>query len=165
MRTSLALTAALAATLVVTACSKKKVDEPEPVIPVEVTAAELGSIERIITAEGILRAKDQSAVMPKISAPVSRFYVNRGDHVRKGQLLAVLENKDLAAGVVDTRGSFEQANATYRNVAHATVPDELVKSKADVDSARQAMEAAKTVVESRSKLFQEGALAKKLVDE
>ncbi len=157
--------AALAATLLVTGCSKKKEAEAEPVIPVQLTPVSTGSIERIITAEGILRAKDQSAVMPKISAPVSRFYVNRGDHVRKGQLLAVLENRDLAAGVVDTRGSYEQANASYRNVARATVPDEIVKSQADVQSSKQAMDAAKVVVDSRTKLFQEGALAKKLVDD
>ena len=61
--------------------------------------------------------------MPKISAPVSKFYVNRGDHVKKGQLLATLENRDLAAAVADAKGRYEQAAANYRNVSSATVPE------------------------------------------
>ena len=36
-------------------------------------------------------------MIPKISAPIREFYVNPGRHVRKGQLLAELENRDLAA--------------------------------------------------------------------
>ena len=103
--------------------------------------------------------------MPKISAPVSKFYVNRGDHVRKGQLLAVLENRDLAAAVTDAKGSYDQAAAQYRNMSSATVPDEVVKAQADVDAARQAMDASKKVLDSREQLYKEGALARRLVDE
>ena len=155
----------LTATLLLTGCSKKKEPEEEPALPVRVTAARIDSVQRVINAEGILRALDQSAVMPKISAPVSKFYVNRGDHVRRGQVLATLENRDLAAGVVDARGSLEQAAASYRNVSSATVPDELVKAQSDADAARKARDAARVVVESRTKLLQEGAIAKRLVDE
>jgi len=44
---------------------------------------------------------------------VQRFLVQRGAHVRQGQLLAVLENGDLAASVTDRRGSLTQAQAVY----------------------------------------------------
>ena len=63
-------------------CSKPQEKEEEPILPVQLTEARKDSIDRIITADGVLRALDQSAVMPKISAPVRKFYVNRGDHVR-----------------------------------------------------------------------------------
>ena len=165
MQTTWICTLSLTAALLLAGCSKKKEKEEEPALPVKVTAARVDSVQRVINAEGILRALDQSAVMPKISAPVSRFYVNRGDHVRQGQLLATLENRDLAAGVVDARGSLEQAAASYRNVSNATVPDELVKARSDADAARKARDAARIVVESRTKLLQEGAIAKRLVDE
>ncbi|HCC58205.1 MAG TPA: efflux RND transporter periplasmic adaptor subunit [Solibacterales bacterium] len=165
MQTTWICTLSLTATLLLTGCSKKKETEEEPALPVRVTAARIDSVQRVINAEGILRALDQSAVMPKISAPVSKFYVNRGDHVRRGQVLATLENRDLAAGVVDARGSLEQAAASYRNVSSATVPDELVKAQSDADAARKARDAAMIVVQSRTKLLQEGAIAKRLVDE
>jgi HlyD family secretion protein len=158
------LPAALAC-LFLCSCSKPKEKEAEPVLPVQVTAVVSEPIQRVITAEGILRAMDQSGVMPKISAPVSKFYVNRGDHVKKGQLLATLENKDLAAAVTDTKGSYDQAAAAYRTVSSATVPNELVKAQADAYASKQQVDAAKKLLDSREQLYREGALARKLVDE
>jgi multidrug efflux pump subunit AcrA (membrane-fusion protein) len=146
-------------------CAKEKEKEVEPVVPVQVTAVRTDSIQRIIRSEGVLRALDQSAVMPKISAPVSKFYVNRGDHVRKGQLLATLESRDLAAAVVDNRGAYDQASANYRIVSGATVPEEVVKAQSDVQAARQQMDAAKKLLDSREELYRQGALARRLVDE
>ena len=155
------------AILLLCSCSKEKEKEKEaePVVPVQVTEVRSESVERVITADGILRALDQSSVMPKISAPVSKFYVNRGDHVRKGQLLATLENRDLAAAVVDTRGSMDQAAANYRNISGGTVPEELVKAQSDVQAGKQQVDAAKKLLDSREQLYQEGALARRLVDE
>jgi multidrug efflux pump subunit AcrA (membrane-fusion protein) len=162
-RTLLALVAVLLA-----GCSKKDKDvdkEAEPVTPVQVSEVRRQPIERLITAEGTLRAINQSAVVSKISAPVQKFYVNRGDHVRQGQLLAVLENRDLSAAVIDNRGGYEQAQATYNNTASATVPEEMVKARQDVDAAKEALDAAQKVYDSRVQLYKEGALARKLVDD
>ena len=103
--------------------------------------------------------------MPKITAPVRQFYVNRGAHVKKGQLLAVLESRDLAAAVMDAKGAYDQAAASYRNTASATVPDEAVKAQQDVQAAKQAMDAGQKLLQSREQLFREGALARRLVDE
>ncbi len=155
MRTIALLPAVLA--IGICGCSKPKEKEAEPVMPVQVAELTIEPIQRIITAEGILRALDQSAVMPKISAPVRKFYVNRGDHVRQGQLLATLENKDLAAAVSDVRGAYDQAAANY--------PNEIVKAQSDLQSSQQQLEASKKLLDSREQLLREGALARRLVDE
>src|SRR5487761_792680 len=99
MKSCIGIAAVLA--LALGGCSTQKDKETEPVVSVEVAEVARGPIQRVIAGDGILRAVDQSAITPKISAPVSKFYVNRGDHVTRGQLLAVLENRDLAAGVAD----------------------------------------------------------------
>jgi multidrug efflux pump subunit AcrA (membrane-fusion protein) len=139
--------------------------EVEPVVPVQVAAARSEAIQRTITADGILRALDQSTITPKISAPVREFRVNRGDHVQKGQLLAVLENRDLAAAVADAKGAYDQAAAAHRSMTSATVPDELVKAKTEAQAAKQSLDAAEKLLASREKLYQEGALARRQVDE
>ena len=146
-------------------CSKEEEKEAEPIVSVQVDEVRSGSIQRIITAEGILRAVDQSSIMPKISSPVRKFYVNRGDHVRQGQLLAELESSDLAATVVDARGAYEQAAAAYRITSSATVPEELVKAQQDAQAAKQSAEAGQKLLQSREQLYKEGALARRLVDE
>src|ERR1044071_1428051 len=120
-------TAGLLASLLLAGCSSKKEEaakEEEPVRPVALTEIRRDSIERVIAVDGVLRALNQSGVTSKISAPVKRFLVNRGDHVRHGQLIAELENRDLAAAVTDAKGALDQAEATVRNVSNASVPDE-----------------------------------------
>ena len=148
-----------------TGCSKKEEKEAEPVVPVQVTPARLDSIRRIVTSDAVLYPQNQANVTPKVSAPVKKFYVNRGDHVREGQLLAVLENRDLAAAALESKGMYEQAQANYQTTSGASLPDELTKSQADVQSAKQSLDAAQKLLENRQKLFQEGALARKQVDE
>ena len=82
-------------------CSKKEKEE-EPVVTVQTAIAERGRIQQVITTEAVLFPKDQAAITPKITAPVKSFYVNRGSRVHRGELLGVLENRDLAAaGVAD----------------------------------------------------------------
>ena len=119
------------------ACSKREQEETEPIAPVRVTPVRTDSIQRIITADAILYPRDQASVMPKLSAPVRAFYVNRGDQVRKGQLLAVLESRDLAAAALESKGQYEQAQATYRNTTAASVPEEMTKAELDVQAAQQ----------------------------
>jgi HlyD family secretion protein len=151
--------------LILTACSKPKEKETEQVFPVQVAQVETGSIQRVVVADAVVFPKTQSAVMPKISAPVRSFKVNRGDHVSTGQLVAELENKDLAAAVADTKGAYDQAQAQYNVVSGATVPEEVTKAQQDVRAAQQSMQAAQRVYESRQELLKQGAIARKLVDD
>src|SRR5262249_41137886 len=81
--------------LFVPSCSKEKAEETA--VPVRVVAAEKTTLQRIVTAEAVLFPLQQSAITPKISAPIRTFYIKRGSPVHRGQLLAVLENSDLAA--------------------------------------------------------------------
>jgi len=146
-------------------CSKKAEKEAEPIVPVQVTEVKLDSIRRIVTSDAVLYPRNQASVVPKISAPVKKIHVNRGDHVKEGQLLAVLENRDLAAAAMESKGMYEQAEASYKVTSGASVPEELTKSKADLQSAKQTLDAAQKVLESRQKLYSDGALARRLVDE
>jgi multidrug efflux pump subunit AcrA (membrane-fusion protein) len=146
-------------------CKEAKKADEEPVVPVQVAEVKVDSIDRIVSAQAILFPVDQANVTPKISAPVKAFQVKRGDHVAKGQLLAVLENKDLEAAVGDANGAYKQAQSALRTTASATVPEETNKAQQDVQAAKQAMDAAQKVYESRKQLFDDGALARRLVDE
>jgi HlyD family secretion protein len=147
-------------------CAKKeKAEAAAAPAPVQVTAVTQDTIRRTVEADGVLFPRDQANVMPKISAPVQKFYVSRGDHVRAGQLLATLENRDLTAGVLASRGQVAQAEANLRSTMNATLPEQITKAQTDVESAKEQAEAAQVLLENRQKLFKEGALARKLVDD
>jgi multidrug efflux pump subunit AcrA (membrane-fusion protein) len=160
--TILLITSCLAA---LPGCSKKEENEAEAPAPVQVTAVTQDTIRRIVNGDGMLYPRDQASVMPKIASPVEKFYVNRGDHVKQGQLLAVLENRDLTAQTAEGKGAMDQAESNLRTTSGASIPESVVKAQTDVDADREAMDAAKKVLDSREELFKEGALARRQVDE
>ena len=95
-------------------CGKAKdqaAAETEPATPVLVETAVLGAIDHVVTSDAVLFPINQANVTPKISAPVKRMLVNRGDHVRAGQLIAELEGSDLAAAAQEAKHQFEQAQS------------------------------------------------------
>jgi HlyD family secretion protein len=158
---------ALACLVSLAACSGSKDTDAEeaPATPVSVATAKLGPITQSVTAEAVLYPINQATIIPKISAPVQKFFVNRGDHVRAGQLLATLENRDLVASAQESKGLYEQAQAAYQTTSTATVADNFTKAKTDTLSAEENLDAAKKLYESREALFREGALARKLVED
>lgn len=144
-------------------CSGKDKDK-EPVVAVESALVQRASLQQTVTAEAILFPLHQAALVPKISAPVQKFYVNRGTRVRAGQLLARLENKDLSAAAEQSKGEFEQAQAAYETTTAATLPEELQKAQLDASAAKQALEAEQKAYAARQNLYQQGAISRKDFD-
>ena len=172
MNPSLRATIAAAFLLVsalVTGCGKgggaKEAAETEAPTPVTVEPAVRGAIDHVITADAVLYPINQANVIPKLSAPVRRILVNRGDHVRVGQLLAELETADLAAAAEETKHQYEQTQAASQTLTGATVAEDRAKAESDVKSAQQALDTAQKLYDNRVALQREGALAQKLVDD
>ncbi|MBZ5552707.1 MAG: efflux RND transporter periplasmic adaptor subunit [Acidobacteriia bacterium] len=145
-------------------CSKEPA-EKEPVVSVQTAVAREATIKRIVTADAILFPLHQAALTPKISAPVREFHVQRGSPVHRGQLLAVLENSDLAAAEIETKGIYEQAQASYESTTAASLPEEMQKAELDVQQAKEALDATQKVYESRQNLYRQGALPRKELDQ
>ncbi len=158
---SLSLSAIL---LIAAGCSSDKGDKA-PTVSVQVAAVEKTEIEHTITAQAILFPLQQAAIVPKISAPVQKFMVTRGSAVKKGEVLAVLENGDLSAAAQDTKGAYDQAQATYETTTAASLPEEIQKAEADEQQAKQVLDAQEKIFESRQQLFEQGALPRKELDQ
>jgi HlyD family secretion protein len=139
--------------------------ESEKPAPVMVESAVFGAIDHMVLADAVLYPINQANVTSKISAPVKRVMVNRGDHVRAGQVLAELESADLSAAAAESHSQLEQTQAAYQTVTGATIPEDRTKAQADVQSQQQAFDAAKKLYDNRVALQKEGALAMKLVDD
>ncbi len=158
-----ALACIVAVVIFCAACSKEK--EEEAAVAVKAAAVQKAEIQKTVTADAVLFPLQQAALVPKISAPVKKFYVNRGSKVHKGQLLAVLENRDLAAAQEENKGAFQQAEAAYATGTAASLPEEIQKATGDAQSAKELFEAQKKVYESRQELFRQGALPRKELDQ
>lgn len=148
-------------------CGKKTeaAAEGEAPTPVLVETAVRGAVDYMVTADAILYPINQANVTPKISAPVRRMLVNRGDHVKAGQVLAELESADLAAAANESNSQYSQAQASYQMISGATVLEDKGKAQADVQVSQQVLDAAQKLYDNRVALQREGALAQKLVDD
>jgi len=157
--------AATAGLLLLAAGCSSDTSDKEPVVTVQVASVEKTTIERTINTQAILFPRQQAAIVPKISAPVQKFLVKRGSPVHEGELLAVLENRDLIAAAQDTKGAYDQAQAAYETTTAASLPQEVQKAEADVQQAQQALDAQEKIFQSRQQLFDQGAMPRKELDQ
>lgn len=145
-------------------CKKTEEDTSKPTITVQAVHPEVGAITETIEADAVLAPVAQAAILPKISAPVRKFYVQRGSRVTAGQLVATLENKDLEAAAIDNAGAYDAAKGAYTTATKTTVPEEATKARLDVAQAKTALDLDNAILKSREQLFAQGAIPGRDVD-
>jgi HlyD family secretion protein len=144
-------------------CSKQE-KEKEPVVSVQTMAAQRSAISQVASAEAVVFPLQQAVIAPKITSTITDFKVQRGSRVKKGQLLAVLENKDLAAAAEASKGDLDQAEASYVTTVNSSLPQQIQKAELDAAAAKAAFDAQQKVYDSRKDLFQQGALPRRELD-
>lgn len=157
---------AIVAVLTLSACGGAVTDAAvAPEVTVDVAPVLNASIAQVIRTEALIYPRQQAAIAPRISAPIRKFYVDKGAHVRAGQLLVELENADIAGALKESQAAHALADANFQTTARATVPEETQKAELDVRAAQGALDAQQAIYDSRLRLFQEGAIAGKDVNE
>ena len=109
-------------------------------VAVEIAAVERGGIRDIGTFSGNLIPKSYFTVVPKISGRIKALYVDIGDRLTRGQLVAVLEDEEYQQQVI-------QAEA------------DLGVAKANLEEAQSAQELAQKELERAKTLHQRGILS------
>lgn len=103
------------ALLFLSACGKNSASKTteeeklEPGIPVETVLVEQGRVRASFHASAILEAEESADVIPRVNGIVEKIYVEEGDFVEKGQVIAQLESSRYALAVA-------QIEAELRNV-------------------------------------------------
>lgn len=146
-------------------CSEKPEPEADPVVTVDVAPVLSSAIQLKVSGDAVLYPLQQAAIVPKIMAPVKKFYVERGANVRAGQLLAELENQDLIGALNESKAAYDQAEAVFETTSRATVPEEFQKAQLDVKAAKDTLDAQQKVYDSRVALYMQGAIAQKDVND
>jgi HlyD family secretion protein len=138
--------------------------EQEPLVVVQVVAAKRGPIAETVSADAVVYPLEQSVITPKITSTIRKFYVQRGSRVKQGQLLAELENADLASAAEQSKGEYEQAEAGYVTTTETSLPQQIQKAELDAAAAKAAYDAQEKVYGARKELFAQGALPRRDLD-
>lgn len=143
---------------------KKTEDVAPPEVSVQAEKVERKPLTEYVSGEAILMPQAQAAIVPKISAPIKKFLIQRGSRVKKGQLLAVLENADLVAAVQDSQGALKQADASYATTTKAGVIEDLQKAQLDLAQTKANLDLQQSIVNARQNLLQQGAIPRRDLD-
>ena len=147
----------LAAGILFSGCGAKGEVEASPTVTVQVDAAEKGPIQRKVVTDAVLYPRDQAAIVPKVVSSIKKWNVDKGSHVKAGQLLGELENQDLTGAAMKSQGGYAQAEVTYQMTVQ--------KSAQDLKFAKQSLDSAQKFYDGRTALFKEGAVSAKDLDD
>jgi len=110
--------------------------------PDKLAAVERGDIARSVVATGKIEPLTKVEVKSKASGIVEKIYVDAGQHVKAGQVLAELDKEQLQAAVAEERANLEAAEAAQQ-AAEAAYQKNLVDAEGpDVPFLKQDMERA-----------------------
>src|SRR5262249_49535166 len=121
-------------------------------------------MERTVTVAGTLAAEDQATVGAKVPGRVETIAVDLGSVVRKGQLLAQIEQQDYKLRLQQAEAALAQGRA--RVGLSPDGPDEKVdpENTATVRQARALLDDAKLKLERAKSLLQKGVIAQAQLD-
>ena len=109
----------------------------------------------VVSASGEIKPKTYANIGANAFGKITHLYVKEGDHVKKGQLLAQLENVQSAADVNANAASLQaaQTDAMASEAALKTSQADLVRAQADYDRNKMDWERAQS-------LYKDGLIAK-----
>ena len=123
----------------------------KPIDPSKLAAVEKGNLARSVVATGKIQPLTKVEIKSKASGIVKRLYVDYGDRVKEGQMLAELDREQLEAAVREARANLLAAQASYeRNRIEAEGPD---------------LPFLKSSLERSRKLYADGLIAPSLLED
>jgi HlyD family secretion protein len=108
------------------------------VVTVQTGRAQREDIASVVSASGEIKPKTYVNIGANAFGKITHLYVREGDRVRKGQLLAQLENVQSSADVAATKASLEasRTDAVAANANLNTAKADLERAKADAEKFR-----------------------------
>jgi HlyD family secretion protein len=108
------------------------------IVVVQTGKASHGDLAAVVSASGEIKPKVYVNIGANAFGKITHLFVKEGDKVKKGQMLAQLENVQSAADVAATRASLDAAgtDAVAADAALNTSKADLVRAKADAEKMR-----------------------------
>jgi HlyD family secretion protein len=135
--------------------------EVTPVVSVKVAKAEKGAIAAEVVAVGTIWPREKADVGAKISAQIKRMALLKNKVVRAGEVIAVLESRDLQAQRAEAVAALNEARANERSLVTGTIPKTNAEDQKALLDARAKVNNTRATYERRRLLFEKGGISKK----
>ncbi len=140
-------------------CGEKKEEtEVKPLVTVKTAKAEQTDIPLTVAAPATLFPRTQASIAARITAPIRELRARKGDSVQAGQVLALLENRDLVAQRRESAAAVADAQATLQKAASGTVPSDIEHARGQLETAQASLNQSQKIYDKRQDLFKQGAI-------
>ncbi len=142
-RSFIATTVLILTVIFGTACSEQAASGggfSMPPMPVEVAEVKLQSVADKFEAVGTIEAIEQVTIVSEIDAVVMSVPFEEGNYIKSGELIAQLDDSQLAAEVNRAEALHSQSKSTYNRVK--TIVDQNAGTPQDLDDALAALKVA-----------------------
>jgi HlyD family secretion protein len=147
---------AMIATITLSGCGKGGGQQRGPIpLNVDVATAQRRDIATYISLDGQIAPLQQSTLAFQQSGTLSAVYVNVGDHVSSGQVLAKIDASTLQAQLAQAQAQAAQQSASATG-AQVGLPVQMQQNAAAVTTARAALNNAKLVYDQNQELYKQG---------
>jgi len=137
--------------------SKNENASVETLFPVSVERVERRSVEKTLSFVGNLESIDKATIVPDISGKLWKIYVDVGEKVRKGQILAELDHRHIDLQLEQARAGFEVAKANLEDARTNYLRMEKLFKENAISS--QQFEKVKLAYEAAQSQFQQAQAA------
>jgi multidrug efflux pump subunit AcrA (membrane-fusion protein) len=136
-------------------------EKTTPVVSVRVAKAEKQAIAAQVAAVGTIFPREQATVGAKISAQIKQMALLKNKVVQAGDVIAVLESRDLQAQRAEAVAALNEALANQRSVTTGTIPQTNAQDQKALLDAQAKVKTARATYERRLTLYQNGGISKK----
>jgi len=126
-------------------------------IPVRAASVERGTIRSLVSTNGKVEPVLNFEAHSPIGTTLTRLLVKEGDHVKKGQLLAQLDDASARSQAAQAMAQLRAAQADNNAIQSGGSQEELLTLKAQLVKARAAHDAAQHNLDALQSLQQQGA--------
>ena len=132
-----------------------------PVVSVRVAKVTRETIAAPVSAVGTIFPREQATVGTKVSAQIKQMAVLKNKVVHAGDVIALLESRDLVAQRNEAIAALNQERANERSVNTGTIPQTNAQDEKALRDARAKAATARATYERRLALYQKGGISKK----
>lgn len=119
----------------------------------------------VLNATGYIVAAHKIEVAAKVIGKVNWIGVEKGDHVKEGQVLVRLEDDEYQAQLQQARGQLMNLQARLDEAMHGSRPEEIAQAMANLNAAKTDQDNARVTLERNRKLVKENLMAQQSVDD
>ena len=135
--------------------------EAEVVVSVKTAKATRQPIAAEVSAVGTIFPREQVTVSANINGQIAAMRLLKNAVVRRGETIATLDLRDLQAQRAEAVAALQEANINLRATRTSAIPQTNTQQQKDLADATAAVNNARAVYERRKKLYDQGGLALK----